>query len=170
MKQQQSVFHTECTFPDLFIKEVKLIINNLRQYINTLPSISRDNMLADTSSTCVSPESPVTSNLYCVITPLRWEGGGGSREINNEVEESVSTVILVGAPEGTVIRDVHQRTTCIKNTSSYALCLIQSYLALMTITYTGPCRMCTWCFCSACITSTQKLSPAQCAISRNYTV
>ena len=70
MKQQQSVFHTGCTFPDLFKKEVKLTIDNLRHHVNTLPSISRDNKLPDTSYTSVSPESLVTSNLYHVITPL----------------------------------------------------------------------------------------------------
>ena len=122
MKQQQSVFRTGCTFPDLLEKkEVKLTIDNLRHHVNTLPSISRDNKLPDTSYTSVSPESLVTSNLYCVITPLRWEGAGGSQVIINEVEESDSTVILVGAPEGTVIRDIHrsENMQCIKITSTH---------------------------------------------------
>lgn len=87
-----------------------------------LPSISRDNKLPDTSYTSVSLESLVTNNLYCVITPLRREGAGGSHVIINEVEESDSTVILVGAPEGTVIRDIHssENMQYIKITSNYA--------------------------------------------------
>ena len=121
MKQQQSVFHTGCTFPDLFKKEVKLITDNLWHQVNALPLILRDNKPPDTSYTSVSPESLVTSNLYRVITPLCREGAGGSHVIINEVEESDSTVILVGAPEGTVIRDIHRSENMqhIKITSNY---------------------------------------------------
>ena len=88
--------------------------------------------------------------------------------IKNEVEEIASTVILVGAPEGTVIRDIHtlENMQYIKNTSTYE---IQSYLALMKIliiTYTGTQRMCPVWF-AVPIVYLHKVT--QCAVGRNYT-